>query len=239
LAERVLVVDDDLAIRKLLSKVLQTSGFEPVLAKNGEEALELVSKDILQLILLDVTMPGLDGFQVIQRIRRKNITTPIMVVSGRSEDFDALYGLEIGADDYIIKPFNPIVLGAKVKALIRRNQIVDSKDESDALVVGPFTLDSKLMKVFKNKEEIILSQKEFQLMKLFMENSDMVFSKESLYNQVWGNSIIDENAIMVYISHLRNKIEDNPKEPQYISTVWGLGYSFSVNTEHKAEITYE
>lgn len=239
MAERVLVVDDDLAIRKLLSKVLQTSGFEPVLAKNGEEALELVSKDIFQLILLDVTMPGLDGFQVIQRIRRKNITTPIMVVSGRSEDFDALYGLEIGADDYIIKPFNPIVLGAKVKALIRRNQIVDSKDESDALVVGPFTLDSKLMKVFKNKEEIILSQKEFQLMKLFMENSDMVFSKESLYNQVWGNSIIDENAIMVYISHLRNKIEDNPKEPQYISTVWGLGYSFSVNTEHKAEITYE
>ena len=239
MAERVLVVDDDLAIRKLLSKVLQTSGFEPVLAKNGEEALELVSKDIFQLILLDVTMPGLDGFQVIQRIRRKNITTPIMVVSGRSEDFDALYGLEIGADDYIIKPFNPIVLGAKVKALIRRNQIVDSKDESDALVVGPFTLDSKLMKVFKNKEEIILSQKEFQLMKLFMENCDMVFSKESLYNQVWGNSIIDENAIMVYISHLRNKIEDNPKEPQYISTVWGLGYSFSVNTEHKAEITYE
>lgn len=239
MAERVLVVDDDLAIRKLLSKVLQTSGFEPVLAKNGEEALELVSKDTFQLILLDVTMPGLDGFQVIQRIRRKNITTPIMVVSGRSEDFDALYGLEIGADDYIIKPFNPIVLGAKVKALIRRNQIVDSKDESDALVVGPFTLDSKLMKVFKNKEEIILSQKEFQLMKLFMENSDMVFSKESLYNQVWGNSIIDENAIMVYISHLRNKIEDNPKEPQYISTVWGLGYSFSVNTEHKAEITYE
>lgn len=151
MAERVLVVDDDLAIRKLLSKVLQTSGFEPVLAKNGEEALELVSKDIFQLILLDVTMPGLDGFQVIQRIRRKNITTPIMVVSGRSEDFDALYGLEIGADDYIIKPFNPIVLGAKVKALIRRNQIVDSKDESDALVVGPFTLDSKLMKVFKNK----------------------------------------------------------------------------------------
>ncbi|NLZ68949.1 MAG: response regulator transcription factor, partial [Spirochaetales bacterium] len=235
----VLVVDDDLAIRKLLSKVLQTSGFEPVLAKNGEEALELVSKDTFQLILLDVTMPGLDGFQVIQRIRRKNITTPIMVVSGRSEDFDALYGLEIGADDYIIKPFNPIVLGAKVKALIRRNQIVDSKDESDALVVGPFTLDSKLMKVFKNKEEIILSQKEFQLMKLFMENCDMVFSKESLYNQVWGNSIIDENAIMVYISHLRNKIEDNPKEPQYISTVWGLGYSFSVNAEHKTEITYE
>lgn len=239
MAERVLVVDDDLAIRKLLSKVLQTSGFEPVLAKNGEEALELVSKDTFQLILLDVTMPGLDGFQVIQRIRRKNITTPIMVVSGRSEDFDALYGLEIGADDYIIKPFNPIVLGAKVKALIRRNQIVDSKDESDALVVGPFTLDSKLMKVFKNKEEIILSQKEFQLMKLFMENCDMVFSKESLYNQVWGNSIIDENAIMVYISHLRNKIEDNPKEPQYISTVWGLGYSFSVNAEHKTEIAYE
>lgn len=227
MADKVLVVDDDEAIRKLLVKVLTCNGLEPHTALNGEEALREIRNNEYQLVLLDIMMPGIDGFQVIQKIRKQGIKVPVMVISGRNEDYDALYGLDIGADDYIMKPFNPVILGAKVKALIRRNKLSDGTFSSD-LRVGPFYFDGKMMRFYKDGKEVLLSSKELQLMKLFMEYPDQVFSKEMLYEKIWGDIVVDDNAIMVYINHLRNKIEDNPKSPVYINTVWGLGYNFTV-----------
>ena len=225
MSDKVLIVDDDVAIRRLLSKVITTNGLEPESAGSGEEALELIKSSSYQLILLDINMKNMDGFQVIKRIRQQGLTIPIIVISGRNEDYDALYGLDLGADDYIMKPFNPVILGAKVKALIRRNTTSNINNKT-ILQVGPFKFNNTSMKFYKNDEEIVLSSKELQMMKLFMEHPRQVFSKEMLYEQVWGETIVDENAIMVYISHLRNKIEKQPKQPVYLKTVWGVGYQF-------------
>lgn len=223
-----MIVDDDESIRKLLTKVITCNGLEPVTAASGEDALTMLKAHSFQLILLDVMMPKMDGFQVIDKIRQQGLDIPIIVVSGRSEDYDALYGLDLGADDYITKPFNPVILGAKVKALIRRNKKADASSRT-VLQVGPFRFNDKTMKFYKNDVEIVLSSKELQMMKLFMNHPRQVFTKEMLYEQIWGDCIVDENAIMVYISHLRNKIEDNPKQPAYIKTIWGVGYQFSTD----------
>lgn len=227
MSDKVLIVDDDIAIRKLLSKVITTNGLEPQTASSGLEALELIKSHSYKLILLDINMTDIDGFQVIKRIRQQGLNVPIIVVSGRNEDYDALYGLDLGADDYIMKPFNPVILGAKVKALIRRNT---SSNISTRTIqqAGPFKFNNTTMKFYKNDIEIVLSSKELQMMKMFMSHPGQVYTKEMLYEQVWGDCIVDENAIMVYISHLRNKIEQHPKQPKYLLTVWGVGYQFVV-----------
>lgn len=224
---KVLIVDDDVSIRKLLSKVMVCNNYEPVTAASGEEALNLLKTDIFHLILLDINMGGMDGFQVLQTIRQKGLTIPVIIISGRNEDYDTLYGLDIGADDYITKPFNPVILGAKAKALLRRNDT--SSTASKAIIhCGPFELNTTTLKLYKNNEEIVLSAKEYLMIKLFMENPGRVFTKEVLYESVWNDVIVDENTVMVYINHLRAKLEENPKKPVYIKTVWGLGYSFSI-----------
>ncbi len=228
MSDKVLIVDDDEAIRKLLVKVLTTNGLEPFALSSGKDALSELKKNDYKLLLLDVMMPEMDGFQVIQQLRASGNSIPVIVISGRNEDYDALYGLDIGADDYIMKPFNPVILGAKVKALIRRNQQADIQGIAAVLKAGPFTFDTKTMRFYKDGAEIILSSKEMQLIMLFLEHPGQVFSKAALYDHVWGDFVVDENAIMVYINHLRNKIESDPKNPVYITTVWGVGYCFSV-----------
>lgn len=224
---KVLIVDDDVSIRKLLSKVMVCNNYEPVTAASGEEALNLLKSDIFHLILLDVNMGGMDGFQVLQTIRQKGLTIPVIIISGRNEDYDTLYGLDIGADDYITKPFNPVILGAKAKALLRRNDTSAAASKS-IIHCGPFELNTTTLKLYKNGEEIVLSAKEYLMIKLFMENPGRVLTKEVLYESVWNDVIVDENTVMVYINHLRAKLEENPKKPVYIKTVWGLGYSFSI-----------
>lgn len=228
MSDKVLIVDDDESIRKLLIKVLKTNSLDAYALSNGRDALIELQKNDYKLLLLDVMMPGMDGFQVIQHLRASGNSIPVIVISGRNEDYDALYGLDIGADDYIMKPFNPVILGAKAKALIRRNQQNNEKKLDSVLEVGPFTFDIKTMRFYKNGKEIILSSKEVQLMMFFMEHPGQVLSKNSLYDHVWGDFAVDENAIMVYINHLRNKIEDDPKKPEFITTVWGVGYTFSI-----------
>lgn len=223
----VLIVDDDESVRSVLYKVIRSNGFEAKTAGSGEEALDLVSRTSFDLILLDVNMKGMDGFEVVHTVRERGIKTPIIIVSGRQEDYDTLYGLDIGADDYVTKPFNPVVLGAKVKALIRR-----SKDSSTAtshqITAGPFRYDTHTLRLYKNGEEIVLSSKENAMMKLFLDNINRIFPKDLIYEMVWGEAIIDENAIMVYINRLRQKIEDDPSKPRYIQTVRGLGYRFII-----------
>ncbi|WP_405321290.1 response regulator transcription factor [Frisingicoccus sp.] len=227
MSDTVLIVDDDEAVLNMLYKVIKSNGFEADTASGGESALEMVRSHTYDCILLDINMQGIDGFQVIESIRSHGLKTPIIIVSGRKEDYDTLYGLDIGADDYITKPFNPIIVGAKVKALIRRSKN-GMPGSSDIITAGPFQYNTTTLRFYKNGNEIPLSSKENAMMKLFIDNVNRVFSKDMIYDLIWGEAIIDENAIMVYINRLRQKIEENPGKPQYIQTVRGLGYRFVV-----------
>lgn len=227
--EKILVVDDDAAVRKILFRVLTANGMNCTLASSGEEALAFVRKQQYDLMIMDIMMGEIDGFEVVQAVRSAGCDTPIIILSAKSEDYNTIYGLDIGADDYIVKPFNPVLLGAKVKALIRRDR---KSTGGSTIASGPFLYNCDTMKLYKNGAEIPLSSKESIMMRLFMENAGRLFSKEQLYSQIWGDTIVDENAIMVYISHLRNKIEDDPKRPFYIRTVWGAGYRFAPGEGH-------
>ena len=226
MADRVLIVDDDPAICKLLEKVMRSNELDTTVANTGADALSLIKNHSFDIILMDVTLGDMEGFDVIKKIRSQGINTPVMIVSGRNEDYDSLYGLSLGADDYITKPFRPLVLGAKVKALIRRNKNM-VLDSSDMLECGPFSYDTSTMRFYKNGEELLLSTKESALLLLFIKHPQQVFTKDMIYEHVWGNTIaIDDNAIMVYINRLRGKVEADPQSPKHIITIRGLGYRF-------------
>lgn len=225
MADTVLIVDDDKAVQTMLYKVIRSNSLQAEIASSGEEALELTRSRQYDLILMDLNLHAMDGFQVIEQLRGRGIQTPVIIVSGRQEDYDTLYGLDIGADDYVTKPFNPVVLGAKVKALIRRSK---GSGNSQIITAGPFHYNTSTLRFYKNGTEIPLSSKENAIMKLFLDNVNRIFSKDMIYDLIWGEAIIDENAIMVYINRLRQKIEEDPSKPQYIQTVRGLGYRFVV-----------
>lgn len=227
MTDTVLIVDDDASVQTMLYKIIKSNGINADTASSGETALKMIKKNTYDVILLDINMNGMDGFQVITTLRNNGIKTPIIVVSGRKEDYDTLYGLDIGADDYVTKPFNPIILGAKVKAMIRRSKA--HLPGADAVITaGPFQYNTSTLRFYKNGIEIPLSSKENAIMKLFMDNVNRIFPKNVIYDLVWGESMIDENAIMVYINRLRQKIEDTPTSPVYIQTVRGLGYRFVI-----------
>ena len=219
---KALIVEDDAAVRNTLAKVLTSSGIQSTITASGQEAVEKVSGESFDVILLDINLDGMDGFEVIHALRDAGNQIPVMVVSGRTEDVDMLYSLEIGADDYITKPFNPVTLAAKVKALIRRSQAASAA----SIDAGPFRFDNETLKLFKDGVELPLSAKESAIMKLFLDNPNRIFSKSSLYDLIWGNTNVDDSAIVVYINRLRNKIETDPSRPEHIQTVRGLGYRF-------------
>lgn len=225
--DTVLIVDDDAAVLNMLTKVIRSNGLGAACADSGERALEMLSERTFDLILMDVNMGGMDGFAAVETLRSRGIKTPVIIVSGRKEDFDTLYGLDIGADDYITKPFNPVTLGAKVKALIRRSRN-GLPGEEHIIAAGPFSYNTSTLRLYKNGVEIPLSSKENAMMKLFIDNVNRVFSKDMLYDLIWGEAVIDENAIMVYINRLRQKIEDEPSKPRFIQNVRGIGYRFVV-----------
>ena len=220
---KALIVEDDAAVRNTLAKVLTSSGIESVMASSGEEAMERIAGESFDIVLLDINLEGMDGFEIIHSLRNSGNHIPVMVVSGRTEDVDMLYSLEIGADDYITKPFNPVTLAAKVKALIRRCQTASATATIEA---GPFRFDSETLKLYKDGAELPLSAKESAIMKLFLDNPNRIFSRSSLYDLIWGNTNVDDSAIVVYINRLRNKIESDPSRPKFIQTVRGLGYRF-------------
>lgn len=222
-----LIVDEDESVRSTLYRAIRSAGMDACTVSGGEAALELVRQRLFDLVLLDVDLRGMDGFQVIEALRSQGIKIPVIIVSGRKEDCDTLYGLDIGADDYVTKPFNPVILAAKVKALIRRSRGGLSGTGS-ILAAGPFQYDTSTLRFYKNGREIILSSKENAVMKLFLDNVNRIFPKDMLYELIWGEAIVDENAVMVYINRLRQKIEEDPSRPQYIQTVRGLGYRFVV-----------
>lgn len=226
MADKVLIVDDDPSICKLLEKVMHSNDLETHTAGSGTKALERLKHHTYDVILMDIMLGDMEGFEVIQHLREDGIQTPVMIVSGRNEDYDSIYGLSIGADDYITKPFRPVVLGAKVKALIRRTKNMMAS-QSSLLECGPFTYDSSTMRFYKDGEELILSSKESALLLLFIKHPGQIYTKDMIYEQVWGTTVaIDDNAIMVYINRLRGKIEKDRQKPAHIITVRGVGYRF-------------
>lgn len=226
---RILVVDDDESIRKLISKVLTNEGMVIYQAENGNQCLEMIKKYSFDLIILDILMSGISGYDVAKTIRKHDLLLPIIFLSGKKEDEDIIKGLDIGVDSYITKPFSPSVLCAQVKSQIkRRKEILYNETYTNLIVRGPFKFDLKSYKFFKNEEEIKLTSKEIKLIKFFMEHPNQVFSKEELYQNVWFDNSVDDNSITVYIKYLRNKIEEHPNKPKFIKTVWGIGYQFSI-----------
>lgn len=225
----VLIADDEDYIRKLVSTALEHENILVYQAKNGNEALELIKRISFDLIISDIMMGDINGYDVISTIRSQGIKTPVFLLSGKKEDYDKIIGFGIGADGYITKPFSPAVLCAQVKTQIKRyRELLEAKNQYFKIILNPFVFNLKNYTCLKNEIELPLSSKEALLMKFFMENPNQVFSKEQLYQNVWGDNIVDDNTIMVYIRHLRSKIEENPSKPKYLKTIWGIGYKFSV-----------
>ena len=224
--DRILIVDDDDAVLSVLEKIVKSNGFQADAVESGEEALSKLNSGQYSLILLDINLKGMSGFDVIENIRNSGGQIPIIVISARQSEVDNMYGLGIGADDYITKPFNNLILGAKIKAQIRRFHYKGSSEQIQT--VGPFTYNISTLRFFKNGTEIDLTSRENAIMKLFMDNVNRIFSKEMLYDMVWGEPQTDDNSVMVYINRLRSKIEDDPSNPKYIQNIRGIGYRFVI-----------
>ncbi len=226
----VLVVDDDKAIVNAIAKLLSDEGLKIVKAYNGVEALDAVMANDIQLILIDVMMPKLDGLSALMKIRQtKNI--PIIVLSAKSEDSDKILGLSMGADDYITKPYNPMELVARVKSHLRRYLSLGAAKSgaegkgSNSIIIGGLRLDRDKKQLFSDEEPIKLTATEYKITELLMENPGRIFSAEEIYSRVWNeDSFSVENTVMVHIRHIREKIEINPSEPRYLKVVWGIGY---------------
>ena len=223
---RILLCEDDENLGMLLREYLQAKGYAAELYPDGEAGYKAFLKNKYDLCVFDVMMPKKDGFTLAQEVRAANAEIPVIFLTAKTLKEDILEGFKIGADDYITKPFRPLVLGAKAKALIRRNKNL-VLEGNQMLESGPFSYDTATMRFYKNGEELILSSKESALLLLFMKHPQQVFTKDMIYEHVWGNTIaVDDNAIMVYINRLRGKIEDDRQNPQHILTLRGLGYRF-------------
>ncbi|WP_372636255.1 response regulator transcription factor [Cohnella sp.] len=237
----ILLVDDEPDIVGLLKLFLEKE-FDVLEAHDGQEAVELFSRHSVDLAVIDIMMPQLDGFQLLQWIRRHS-KVPVIVVSAKNQETDKIAGLGLGADDFITKPFSPLEVVARIQAQLRRtyefNDPAPSRMEagadSDATRLGDLTLDHEACLLYKRGEPIALSAIEYKLLKLFMTKPGRIYTKKQIFENVWSDPYIaDDNTIMVQISRLRDKIEDSPREPFYVRTVRGLGYRFAKKEEFHA-----
>ena len=226
MVKRVLVLEDESSIRSFIVINLHRAGYEVVEAENGEEALEKLSAyPDIRVALLDIMLPGIDGFEVCRRIRAVNTQIGIIMLSARTQEMDKVTGLMTGADDYVTKPFSPAELTARVDALFRRAGGVEV--DSGEIYLAPFRLNTRNRTLEKNDERVKLTQVEYSIMKLFMENPGKALSREEILDAVWGRDYLGELKIVdVNIRRLRLKIEDNPNNPSCITTVWGYGYKW-------------
>ena len=223
----ILVVDDDKEIVKAINIYLSNEGYNIFEAYDGYEALSVLEKEEIHLIVLDIMMPKLDGIATITKVREKQ-NVPVIFLSAKSEDTDKIIGLNIGADDYVTKPFNPLELIARVKSLSRRYTILGNMSEKEAdniLTTGGLSLNEDTTEVTVDGEEVKLTSTEFKILKLLMSRPNKVFSMEEIYEKVWGElSYMTDNTVAVHVRHIREKIEIDPKNPKYLKVVWGIGY---------------
>lgn len=225
--KKVLVVDDEKLIVKGIRFSLEQDNMEVTCAYDGEEAIELVKNNDFDVILLDVMLPKLTGFEVCQQIREFS-NVPIIMLTAKGDDMDKILGLEYGADDYITKPFNILEVKARIKAIMRRSKNATLEEETSKVAIfEQLKVDCDSRRVFINEVEVNLTAKEFDLLELLMFNPNKVYSRENLLNTVWGYDYPgDVRTVDVHIRRLREKIEANPSEPKYIHTKWGVGYFF-------------
>ena len=225
--KKVLVLEDESSIRSFIVINLRRAGYEVVEAETGEEALEkLKIHSDVRVALLDIMLPGIDGFEVCRRIRATNAAIGIIMLTARSQEMDKVTGLMTGADDYVTKPFNPVEVCARVKAQLRRYTSFGGADKRDAvLTIGDIEMDDNAKVVKAYGEPVSLTPTEYDILRLLMQNPDKVFSSNEIYNRVWNDVAIGaENTVAVHIRHLREKLELNPAEPRYLKVVWGQGY---------------
>lgn len=224
--DKILLVEDDIEISTMLKDFLMTENFEVVTAFDGESACDQFFSDQFSLVLLDLMIPKMSGIEVMRKIRKSH-TVPILIISAKDTDSDKTIGLGMGANDYITKPFSVTEVLARIKANIRRSTqyATGIAGQQSLLKTGGLIMNLEDYSITKNGDKVELTSKEFEILKLFLQNPKKVYTKEQIYSFVWKDAYFgDENAVNVHISRLRNKIEDNPREPQYIITVWGIGY---------------
>ncbi|SES94704.1 response regulator transcription factor [Anaerobranca gottschalkii] len=225
--KKILIVEDDLEIANLIKDYLKREGFIIEIAQDGLKGLQLTNTFQPDLIILDIMLPKLNGFEICKEVRSFNKNIPIIIVSAKDEDNDTILGLDLGADDYITKPFSPSVLTARVKALMRRSLVNNGEITPAILKFQDLTIDLAGYNVFVGENQINLPTKEFELLKFLATHPRQVFTREEIYEHVWGlDSLGDVATVTVHVKRLRQKIEKNPTDPQYIKTVWGIGYKF-------------
>lgn len=226
---KILIIEDERLIAELQRDYLEINGFEVTIAGDGETGLKLALAEDFDLVLLDLMLPRRNGFEICREIREhKDI--PVLIVTAKKEDIDVVRGLGLGADDYITKPFKPAELVARVKAHLNRyERLVGSKEKRSEIQLRGLSIDTDSRRVFKNKEEVFLTTKEFDLLHYLASHPNRVFSKDQLFEQIWGiDAMGDTQTVTVHVRKLREKIEADPAEPQLIETVWGAGYRFKV-----------
>lgn len=231
--KRVMIVEDEAAIREFEAINLKRVGYTVVEAGSGEEALEIYDTDAegFDIALLDISMPGMDGFTLCKELRRRSENLGIIMLTARTQEMDKINGLMIGADDYITKPFSPTELLARVDTLYRRvemHTVAASVKQSDEISLGEFTLNLRRRTLLKNDKDIELTQVEFQIIEYFFNNPDVALDRTDILNKVWGSNYFGEEKIVdVNVRRLRMKIEDTPSDPKYLVTVWGMGYKWN------------
>lgn len=228
--KKILIIEDDFEIASLIKDYLTKEGFDVNMAHDGLDGLKKVHSFTPDLLVLDIMLPKVNGFDICREIRKFDSTMPILIVSAKHEDVDTVLGLGLGADDYITKPFSPSVLAARVKALLRRTSLKEPADKNTSTItVKDLTIDMAGYNLYIDGKEVNLPTKEFELLKFLASNPRQVFSRDQLYEQIWGyDSLGEATTVTVHIKRLRQKIEKNPADPQYIKTVWGVGYKFEV-----------
>ncbi len=236
--KRILVCEDEDVIRDFVVINLNRAGYDVVDVNCGEDALRVFDEENgnFDIALLDIMMPGIDGFQVCKALRKKSSTLGIIMLSAKTQEMDKVSGLMIGADDYMTKPFSPSELTARIDAIYRRVSMSHSREEEAASIIesGPFVLNLKSRTAQKNGVTIDLTQVEYQILEYFMTNQETALDRSSILTHIWGENYFgDDKIVDVNIRRIRMKIEDEPSNPKYISTIWGFGYKWSVNNGEK------
>lgn len=219
----ILIIDDEKLIVKGLKHSLEQQGYNVYAAYDGVEAMRTITYEKIDFIILDLMLPDIDGMMLCKKIR-ENYNMPILMLSAKDGDYDKILGFEFGADDYMTKPFNTLELIARIKAITKR---IGAKEESKVLSLGGLSINLDERKIHKNNNEIDLTQKEFDMLYLMAKSPGRVYTREQIFRQVWGEEALDVRTIDVHIKNIREKIEDDIKNPQYIITKWGVGYYFN------------
>lgn len=227
--KKILLVDDEDSIRKVVQHIVEKEGYDFSYAADGEQALEMFAQENPDLIILDVMLPEIDGFEVCRRIREKS-TVPIILLSAKGDIVDKSVGFNMGADDYITKPFSPVELALRIKAMLRRSsfqQTAQNPGNQDLIIVKDLVINNKTFEVTIRGKKVDLTSKEFELLSFLAKHPGQVFTRKQLFDNLWGEKYLgDAGTITVFIRKVREKIERDPGHPEYIHTVWGVGYKF-------------